>query len=68
MGVSGMSYEEFQVHVRNCRRKVAHRSLGAAYRAKKEYEAKYGVEYWIYNCPICSAYHLTTHPWGKEDK
>lgn len=65
LGVGGMSYEELQHHVRKCKSKCPHKSAGAAYRAKLQAERDYGVEHFVYECPICGKFHTTTHPWPK---
>ena len=52
--------------VRKCREKVAHKSYGAAYQAKLRSEEEHGKEFFIYECPLCGRFHLTTHPWKKR--
>ena len=59
-------FEKLEYFVKRCREKQAHRTLGAAYRAKKVQDEMYGVEHFVYECPICSFFHLTTHPWDKD--
>jgi len=49
-----------------CKKKVAHKSYGAAMAAKLASDEEYGVENFVYECPICGKWHLTTHPWEKE--
>ena len=53
-------------HVRKCRSKVAHATLGAAHKAKVECEREHGCEFYVYECPICGKWHLTTHPWERR--
>ena len=65
--VGGMSYDELKYHVGKCRSKVAHKSRGAAYRAKLQAEEEYGVRQYIYECQICGKFHLTTHPWEGDE-
>ena len=55
----------FKRAVGNCRSKVAYRRYADAARAKRENEGKFGKRFYIYECPICGKWHLTTHPWGK---
>ena len=64
--VGGMSYGELRHHVEKCRQKIAHKSAGAAYQAKVSADEEYGVEHFVYECPICGKFHLTTHPWNNS--
>lgn len=57
--------EKLQAMVRTCRSKIAHASLGAAYAAKRASERDFGKRFYVYECPICGKWHLTTHPWSK---
>ena len=65
--VGGMGYDELKHHVAKCRSKVSHKSRGAAYRAKLQAEEEHGVRQYIYECPICGKFHLTTHPWEGDE-
>ena len=58
--------ERLEHMVRKCRAKVPHKSKGAAWQAKLAADAEHpGTESFIYECPICGKWHLTTHPWMK---
>lgn len=58
--------ERLQHMVSVCRQKKAHATMGAAHYAKLRAEEDLGCEFYIYECPICGKWHLTTHPWMKE--
>ena len=51
--------------VDKCRSKVAHDSYGAAWAAKTASERDFGKEFFVYECPICGKWHLTTTQWMK---
>lgn len=64
--LSTFPLERLRHMVEICRSKKAHPTYGAAHYAKERAEADLGMEFHIYECPICGKWHLTTHPWMKE--
>lgn len=43
-----------------CLRKVKYKTQQYAEEKAKEYEEKYNIKHYVYFCPLCGNYHLTT--------
>lgn len=44
----------------NCQNKKPYITKTAAKRARKKLQTTFGREFWIYRCPVCRNWHLTT--------
>ena len=52
--------------LQDCLRKKPFLSDTTAYKEAKKVSRERGVALYVYKCPHCQYYHMTSNPYGKE--